>query len=239
MQPEEMAKKLLETIGNSMMPYDTADKIIAKVKTGDPDTRDKVMLMLLAYLNDGVIKKSKVNEVFTEAKDSLESLGQEDLRGVLLNLDPAGDTGDLRKKEVFAVFEVIGLNDQSMLLLITAFGIRIAPTSENNIARLRSLGFSIVHASLRNMKRETKEFADALEITEKEITDEDVERLEAKRLDRILIWAKDINGAECFFTLFEGTLWCFDISQENQDQFTAWNFYIEALKYKPDGPTLK
>lgn len=239
MKPEEMAKKMFEAIGSSMMPYDTADKIIAEVKASNSGSREKVMRILLAYHGEVVRKKSKVNEVFTEASDSLVSAGQEDLRGVLLNLDPAGDTGELRKKEVFAVFEVIGLDDQSMLLLITAFGIRLAPSSKNNIARLESLGFRIVRASSSNMKRETKEFADALEITQKEITDEDVERLEAKRFDRILIWAKDINGAECFFTLFDGKLWCFNISQENQDQFRAWNFYIEALKSKPDGPTVK
>lgn len=69
MTPEDTAGRLIAAIGDSMLPYATADMIIEEIKKGSPDTRDKVMRMLMDFLADGFKRKKDVDIVLKEVSE--------------------------------------------------------------------------------------------------------------------------------------------------------------------------
>lgn len=239
MEKENTDNKLIALIGDSLLPYTAADSIIAEVKKGSSNVRNNVMNMLVVYLTDALNRKNKFDSVLREGKNKIEAPSEEDLRGPLISFNPAGDTSGLRKKEVFAAYELLDLNDEVVILLITAFGIRRAPASEMNRARLASLGFAIVPFSLGQLKCGIAQLATSLDIKTGAISVQDTEILEEAKFDPVFLRAKDIDGKECLVKLHDGKLWCFDWSDGNYQQIKDWKFFIEELKVKPQGPKLK
>lgn len=63
MSVQDTAKKLISILDDTPLPYDTAEKIIAEVKKGQSDTREKVMLMLVEFQTTVLQKKNEIDKL--------------------------------------------------------------------------------------------------------------------------------------------------------------------------------
>jgi hypothetical protein len=73
MSVQDTAQKLIAILGDTALPYDTAEKIIAEVKRGQPDVREKVMVMLLEFQTTVLQKKIEVDKTLKEELQRLNS----------------------------------------------------------------------------------------------------------------------------------------------------------------------
>lgn len=73
MSAQDAAQNLIAILGDTLRPYDTAEKIIAEVKRGQPDVREKVMTMLLEFQTTVLQKKIEVDKALKEELQRLNS----------------------------------------------------------------------------------------------------------------------------------------------------------------------
>lgn len=63
---QDTVQKIAAILGNTLLPYDTAEKIIAEVNKGQPDAREKIMVMLLEFQNTILQNKIEVDKLLKE-----------------------------------------------------------------------------------------------------------------------------------------------------------------------------
>lgn len=56
---DKTAGEVISLMGDSLLPYATADEIIEEVKKGAPDTRERVMQILVAYLTESLGRRDE------------------------------------------------------------------------------------------------------------------------------------------------------------------------------------
>lgn len=152
-----------------------------------------------------------------------------------LHLDPAGDTGDLRERDVIAAFEFLSSSGSNtvFILLITKKGIRTAPMSDLNQRLLAPLGLGLARFELGKTKREIAALASSFELSEDgQIQEEDEKRLRGDRFEFASFQAKDIQGNDCIVIQWREELWAFEFSTSTVEKFRAWGVHIEELNDK-------
>ncbi|MBC3451158.1 hypothetical protein HU745_08840 [Pseudomonas mosselii] len=68
MDIKEIVSKLNEAVGDNLLPYPIADKIIGIVRKGGENVREEVMLALLEFSKEVLDGKEKVREVLKGLK---------------------------------------------------------------------------------------------------------------------------------------------------------------------------
>lgn len=73
MPVQDTVQKITAILGDTLLPYDTAEKIIAEVKKGQPNAREKIMVMLVEFQATVLQNKLKVDKILNEELQRVNS----------------------------------------------------------------------------------------------------------------------------------------------------------------------